>query len=93
VSEEMPVIAIVSVMIVNKNMRTYPPSFNYVPQPGMVIIMFVPPVRIRMITMVIFYPAIMVPAIAFPTSVPVFILVVIVFTVKLSIVSVVNHIS
>ena len=46
-----------------------------------------------MITMVIFSPAIMVPAIAFPTSVPVFVLVVIVFTVKLSIVSVVNHIS
>ena len=79
--EEMSVIAIIPVVIVVKYHRTNIEPAYYMSIIWMVIVVFVIPVRIRIISAVIIAPAIVVPTVMFPSSVPVFLSIVIIMPV------------
>lgn len=81
VAEEMAVITVVAMRAMKKYHRpVYKPS-DYVTIAWMVVVMPVKPVRVRMITIIIIYPARKIPAVIFPVMIPVVIAAVIVIPV------------
>jgi hypothetical protein len=81
--EKMTVVYVVPVMIMYKERWLINKPANYVAPSRVVEIMPVEPVRVWMVGVVIIYPAVKIPAIPFPTSVPVIIISVIVVPVEI----------
>jgi hypothetical protein len=71
VSEKVAIETIVTVVVMNKYLRLKTEFPYYMPVIWMVVVIFIISVGIRIVIFVIIYPAILVPAVTFPTSVPV----------------------
>lgn len=82
VPEEMAVVHIVSVMIVYKECWLVNKPANHMSPSRVVEIMPVEPVRVRMVSMVVIYPTVKIPAVPFPTIIPVIVFSVIVIPVE-----------
>ncbi len=92
-TEELPVVAIVLVMIVHKYRRMVIEITNYMSVMVMTVVVLMVPVRVWMIRMVIVAPAAVVPPVTLPASVPVPLLVVIIVAVILFVIVIVIHFS
>lgn len=86
VPEKMTVVDIVTVMIMYKERGLITKSADYMPPSRVVEIMPVEPVRVWMVSVVVIYPTVKVPAVPFPTAIPVFVFSVVIIPVEIFIV-------
>src|SRR5690606_30830520 len=91
ISEKMTVVVVVPNVIVYKINRFTIYFFNHVAKIGMIIVVLVKFIGIRMISTVIVLPAICIPAVSFPVSVPVKVFFVIVIPVVIFVMLVVRY--
>ena len=93
IPEEMAIIAVIPVMVMDEKYWSVAKFTNYMSKSGMVIVMFMKPEGIGMVTGVIVSPAIQVPAVSLPSVIPVLVFPVIVMAVIFFVVSAVMFAS
>jgi hypothetical protein len=75
ISEKVTFETIITIVVMNKNLRFKIKLTDYMPVIRMMVIVFVISVRIRIVIFIVIYPAVLIPAVSFPASVPVIVII------------------
>lgn len=91
IPEEVSIVAIIPVVVVNKYIGPVNKLSDNMPVSWVMVIMFMIPVRIRVVSVIIVSPAIKIPAVSFPVAIPVFVCPEIIITVVIPVAPVIIH--
>lgn len=92
IPEEMAIVAIISAIVMNKYIGPVNKLSDNMPVSWVMVIVFMIPVRIWVVSVIIVSPAVKIPAVSFPVAIPVFVCSEIVITVVIPVAPVIIHV-